>query len=80
MLYYKEKYNKVMSKVASIISKLVSDKYQPIIERKTPQKAWTFLQKCFQFINLMSTFHFIYKVTTQNLSKFKNIYKYASHY
>lgn len=40
ILYGKEKYNKIMSKTASIISKLVSNQYQPIIKGKTPQKAW----------------------------------------
>lgn len=43
MLYNKEKYDKAMSKVAGIISKLVANQHQPIIKRKTPQKAWAAL-------------------------------------
>lgn len=40
MLYREERHNKVMSKVAEIISKLMSDQHQPIIKSKTAQKAW----------------------------------------
>lgn len=36
MLYSKEEYNKVMNKAINIISKLVTDPYQSIIEGKTP--------------------------------------------
>lgn len=48
MLYGKEKYDKSMSKAEGIISKLVSDQQQPIIERNTPQEALTLLQEPFQ--------------------------------
>lgn len=69
-----------MSKAASIISKLVLDQYQPIIEDKTPQETWITLQKRFQHINSISTSWIIYNVTTKKFSVFKKVHKYTSYY
>lgn len=38
MLYNNEKYDKAISKVVGIISKLISNQYKSIIERKIFQK------------------------------------------
>lgn len=62
-----ENYNMAMSKAAGIISKLVSDQHQPIIEGKSPQEAWNTLQKRFQHINPMSTSWIIYEATNKKL-------------
>lgn len=37
ILYKKQKYNKLMSKVVDIISKVISNQYQYIIKDKTSQ-------------------------------------------
>lgn len=79
MLHGKEKHDKTMSKAVGIISKLVSDQYQLIIEGKTPQEAWAALQKRYQHNNPMSTSRLIYEATTKKLSDFKNVHKYTSH-
>ena len=55
MMHDEDKYNLAISKAAKIISKLVSDQYKPIIERKSPQKAWNTFQERFPQINPMST-------------------------
>lgn len=47
MLHHAEKYDKRMSKAAGIISRLVADQHQPIIEGKTPQEAWATLEERF---------------------------------
>lgn len=47
ILHGKEKYNKAISKVVAIISKLVLDQYQPIIKGKTLHEAWIALQERF---------------------------------
>lgn len=80
ILHGEEKLDKTMSKVTSIISKLFSDQYQPIIEGKTPQEAWIALQKHFQHIKLMSISWIIYNTTTQKLSNYKTMHEYTSHY
>ncbi len=80
MLHVEEKYDKVMSKAVGIISKLVSDLHQLIIEGKTPQEAWAVLQERFQHINPMSTSRLIYEANTKKLFDFQNVYKYTSHY
>lgn len=80
MLHKKEKYDKAMSKVVGIISKLISDQYQCIIEGKTLQEAWITLQERFQHINPISISWIIYDATTKKLSDFKNMHKYTSHY
>lgn len=69
-----------MSKASGIISKLVYDQHQPIIEEKIFQQAWAVLQERFHHINLMSTSRNIYKATTKKLSDFKNVHEYTSHY
>lgn len=38
MMQDEEKYNLVISKAAGILSKLVSNQHQPIIESKTPEE------------------------------------------
>ncbi len=80
MLHGEEKYDKVVSKAAGIISKLVLDQHQPIIEGKTPQEPMITLQERFQHINPMSTSQIIYDATTKKLSDFKNVHEYISHY
>ena len=80
MMNNKEKYDLAMRKTAGIISKLVADQHQPIIKRKSPQKAGNILQKRFQHINPMSTSRIIYEATTKKLSDFKNVHEYTSHY
>ena len=68
MMHEKEEYDLAMSKAAGIISKLVADQHQPIIEGKSPQEAWNILQEHFQHINPMSTSQIIYKASTKKLS------------
>ncbi len=69
-----------MSKAAGIISKLVADQHQPIIKGRSPLEAWNILQERFQHINPMSTSRIIYEASTKNLSDFKNVHEYTSHY
>ena len=79
-MHNKEKYNLAMSKAAGILSKIVFDQHQLIIEGKSPQEVWNTLQEQFQHINPMSTSRIIYKVTIKKLSDFKNVHEYTSHY
>ena len=44
LMHDEEKYDLAMSKAAGILSKIVSDQHQPIIEGKSPQEAWNTLQ------------------------------------
>lgn len=69
-----------MSKAAGILSKLVADQHQPIIESKTLEEAWTILQERFQHINPMSTSRIFYEATTKKLSDFKDVHQYTSNY
>ena len=80
MMHDEEKYDLAMSKAAGIISKLVADQHQPIIERKSPQEALNIFQERFQHINPMSTSRILYKATTKKLSDFKNVHEYTSRY
>ncbi len=80
MMHYKEKYDLAMSKADGIISKLVANQHQPIIEGRSLQEAWNILQERFQHINPMSTSRIIYEATTKKLSDFKNIHEHTSHY
>ena len=80
LMHDEEKYDLAMSKAAGILSKIVSDQHQPIIEGKSPQEAWNTLQERFQHINPMSTSRIIYEATTKKLSDFKNVHEYTSHY
>ena len=80
LMHDKEKYDLAMSKAAKILSKIVSDQHQPIIEGKSPQEAWNTLQERFQHINPMSTSRIMYEATTKKLSDFKNVHEYTSHY
>lgn len=75
-----KRHNKAISKAVSIISKLISDQYLPVIKEKIPKKAWIALQKRIQYINLMSTSYIIYNATIKKLSDFKSVHKYTSHY
>ncbi len=43
LMHDEEKYDLVMSKSVGILSKLVADQHQPIIEGKTPEEAWNAL-------------------------------------
>lgn len=69
-----------MSKATGIISRLIADQHQLIIEGKIPQEAWAALEERFQHINPMSTSRFIHEATTNKLSDFKNMHEYMSHY
>lgn len=80
LMHDEEKYDLAMSKASGILSKIVSDQHQPIIEGKSPQEAWNTLQERFQHINPMSTSRIIYEATTKKLSDFKNVHEYTSHY
>lgn len=51
-----------MSKLASILFKLITNQYQSIIKGKTLEEAWKVLQERFQYINLISTFALYMKV------------------
>ena len=75
-----EKHHLAVLKAGNILSKLISDALQPIIEDKTPQDAWNALQEKFQSIDVMSISRIIYKATSQKLSEFKNVTKYTSNY
>lgn len=79
-MHNKEKYDLAMSKAAEILSKIISDHHQPIIEGKNPQKAWNTLHERFQHINPINTSQIIYEATIKKLSDFKNVHKYTSHY
>ena len=70
LIHDEEKYDLAMSKAAGILSKLVADQHQPIIESKTPEEAWTILQERFQQINPMSTSRIFYEATTKKLELF----------
>lgn len=78
LMHDEEKYDLAMSKSAGILSKLVSDQHQPIIEGKTPEEAWNTLQERFQHINPMGTSRLIYDATTKKLSDFKDVHEYTS--
>lgn len=80
LMHDEEKYDLAMSKSAGILSKLVSDQHQPIIEGKTPEEAWNILQERFQHINPMSISRLIYEATTKKLSEFKDVHEYTSSY
>ncbi len=80
MIHDEKKYDLARSKAAGIISKLVADQHQPIIEGKSSQEAWNILQERFQHINPMSTSRIIYEATTKKLFYFKNVHEYTSHY
>lgn len=69
-----------MSKLVGILSKLVVNQHQLIIKGKTLKEAWKTLQERFQYINLINTSCFIYKVTTKKLLDFKDVHKYTSSY
>ncbi len=55
MMHDKDKYDLAISKAAKMISNLVSDQYQQIIERKSPEEAWNTFQERFPQINPIST-------------------------
>ena len=80
LMHDEEKYDLAMSKSAGILSKLISDQHQPIIEGKTPEEAWNALQERFQHINPMSTSRLIYDATIKKLSDFKDVHEYTSSY
>ncbi len=80
MMHDKKKYDLAISKAAGIISKLVSNQHQSIIEGKSPQEACNTLQERFQHVNPTSTSRIIYEATNKKLSNFKNVHKYTSHY
>ena len=69
-----------MSKSVGILSKLVADQYQPIIEGRTLEETWNALQERFQHINPMSTSRLIHKATTKKLLDFKDIHKFTNSY
>ena len=75
-----EKHHLAVSKAGGILSKLISDALQPIIEDKTPQDAWNALQERFQHVDVMSTSRIIYEATSRKLSEFKNVTEYTSSY
>ena len=74
MIHNKENFDLAISKAAGIISKLVANQHQPIIEAMSPQEAWNIFQERFQNINPMSTCRIIYEATTKKLSDFKNVH------
>lgn len=80
LMHDEEKYDLAMSKSAGILSKLVSDQHQPIIEGKTPEEVWNTLQERFQRINPMSTSRLIHHATTKKLSDFKDVHESTSSY
>lgn len=80
LMHDEEKRDLAMSKASGILSKLVADQHQPIIEDKTPEEAWTTLQERFQRINPMSASRIIYEATTKKLSDFKDVNQYTSNY
>lgn len=80
LMHDEEKYDIAMSKSAGILSKLVSDQHQPIIEGKTPEEVWNTLQERFQRINPMSTSRLIHDVTTKKLSDFKDVHESTNSY
>lgn len=80
LVHDEEKYDLAVSKAAGILSKLVADQHQPIIEGKPPEEAWTTRQERFQHINPMSTSRVIYEATTKKLFHFKDVHQYTSNY
>ena len=46
-MHNEKKYDLAMSKSLGILSKLVADQHQLIIEGKTPEEAWNALQERF---------------------------------
>lgn len=75
-----EKHNLAVAKAGGILSKLISDALQPIIEDKTPQDAWTALQERFQHVDVMSTSRIMYEATLRKLLEFKSVAEYTSSY
>lgn len=69
-----------MSKSTNILSKLMADQHQPIIEGKTLEEAYNAFQERFQHINLISSSYFIYKAITKKQLNIKDIYKFTSGY
>lgn len=80
LMHDEEKYDLAMSKSAGILSKLVSDQHQSIIEGKTPEEVWNTLQERFQRIIPMSTSRLIHDATTKKLSDFKDVHESTSSY
>lgn len=75
-----EKHNLGLAKAIGILSKLVSDALQSMIENKTPQEAWNALQERFQHVDVMSTSRIIYEATSCKLSDFKSVTEYTISY
>lgn len=75
-----EKHSLAVAKAGGILSKLISDALQPIVEDKTPQDAWTALQERFQHFDVMSTSRIMYEATSRKLSEFKSVAEYTSSY
>ncbi len=80
LIHDEENYDLAMSKSISILSKLVADQHQLIIEGKTPEEAWNALQERFQHINPMSTSRLIHKATTKKLLDLKDVHDFTSSY
>lgn len=59
-----DKHHLAVAKTRGILSKIISDSLQPIIEDKTPQEAWNALQDRFQHVDGMSTSKIIYEATS----------------
>lgn len=69
-----------MSKARGLLSKLISDSLQPIIEGKMQQEGWDALQEKFQHIDGMSPSSIIYEVTSRELAELKDVVEYTSSY
>ncbi len=80
LMHDEEKYDLAMSKFVGILSKLVANQHQPIIEGKMSEKAWNALQERFQHINPISTSHLVHETTTKKLSDFKDVHDFTSSY
>lgn len=75
-----EKQNLAIFKAGGILSKLISNALQPIIEDKTPQDPWNALQERFQYVDVMSTSRIMYEATSKKLSEFKSVKENKSSY
>lgn len=80
LMHKEERYNVGIGKAGGILSKLVADAFQPIIENQTPHEAWEILKERFQHIDVLSTSRIMFEVTSKTIADFKDVTEYTSSY
>lgn len=80
LMHKEEKHLLAMSNARELLSKLISDSLQLIIEGKMPRENWDALQEKFQHIDGMSTSSIIEETTSRKLTELKHVVEYTSSY